>query len=536
MRKSIICAGLLWSAAAFAQNLNPTVEVTNIYAREASGIEKPSQLLAVPDSLTRFNLDFEYAVNETPYKGAYEFTPYLVQPRPSPRLSGEKSFYLRLGAGYTLHPEFSLVWTPVKTQKFRLNIFGDHYSYFGEYQNIGLSTDVFIPDGSTRKGHEARSAAGIDALLNWSRGIFRADVSYNNVSATDVTQGDFMHHVFRASARVQNVPGTTKVDYEVGSRAAFILAPAGIQEIHTVTDAGLKAGWFKLGLMAETATQPTGTVGHFQVTPKLVWAGKRFSLSAGVKGAFMLRSVSTFVPTREGYIFPDVQASLVLAKDVLNLYLNVTGGNELMSYDSYLQKDSFIAGADWFTDVKIQRVLATLGFRGDVGHRFHYDVKGGYTWIDNMWLWAYDPGTYNPAVSYAGPIHTVFGQLDLGWKNQFLDIAGQVKYVYTLNKPTSQTPGVVPFAPAAWTGNARVFYNWGSRIRVGVTLEGRSYMQSKLGTLPGYLDLGLQGSFRMTSRTGLWFKLGNLLNQPVQRVPFYAEKGIYGTLGFTLNL
>ena len=97
MRRIVILAGLLWSAAAFAQNLNPTVEVTNIYAREASGIEKPSQLLSIPDSLTRFNLDFDYAVNETPYQGAYEFTPYLVEPRPSARLSAEKKLFLRLG-------------------------------------------------------------------------------------------------------------------------------------------------------------------------------------------------------------------------------------------------------------------------------------------------------------------------------------------------------------------------------------------------------------------------------------------------------
>ena len=75
----------MMGAMAYAQNLNPTVEVTNAYAREASGIEKPSQLRDVPDSVLRFNLDFDYAVNETPYRGAYEFKPYLVQLRPQAR-------------------------------------------------------------------------------------------------------------------------------------------------------------------------------------------------------------------------------------------------------------------------------------------------------------------------------------------------------------------------------------------------------------------------------------------------------------------
>ena len=84
----------MMGAMAYAQNLNPTVEVTNAYAREASGIEKPSQLRDVPDSVLRFNLDFDYAVNETPYRGAYEFKPYLVQLRPQAVLRRrERSFW-----------------------------------------------------------------------------------------------------------------------------------------------------------------------------------------------------------------------------------------------------------------------------------------------------------------------------------------------------------------------------------------------------------------------------------------------------------
>ena len=542
MRRIIICAGLLWCAAAFAQNLNPTVEVTNVYAREASGIEKPSQLLSIPDSLTRFNLDFDYAVNETPYQGAYEFTPYLVQPRPSARPSAEKTLYLRLGAGYTLHPELAVVWTPVKTGKFRLNLFADHYSHIGDYHNIVLSTQgVFEPDGTTRKGMELRSRAGADALLNWRSGIFRADVQYNNVSASSGNEGSWAHHILRASSRVQNVPGTTRVDYEVGTQAALIWAPVGLQEIHTLTDASLRAQVFrqnfKLGFQAETVTQPDGTVGSFQFSvPGFMFSGKRFSLKAGVKAAFLLRSDNSFVPSREGYLFPDIQASVALAKEYLTLYMTVTGGNELMSYDSYLQKDSFIPGANWYTDVKVQRVLAALGLRGNIGRRFFFDVKGGYTWIDNMWLWAYNPGSYQPAVSYASPIHSLFTAVDAGWKNEFLSARGYLKYVYTFDNDKTATVGVVPFAPAAFSGNAQVFYNWGTRIEAGVTLEGRSYMSSKLGRLPGYLDLGLQGSMRLTSQMGLWLKLGNLLNQPVQRVPFYAEKGVYFTAGIIFNL
>ena len=130
MREILLsAAALLGCSAAFAQNLNPTVEVTNAYVREASGIEKPSQLREVPDSVLRFNLDFDYAVNETPYRGAYEFKPYLVQLRPQARPSQEGTLLLEAGVGYTLHPELNVVYTPVKTRNLRVNLRGGHHSY-----------------------------------------------------------------------------------------------------------------------------------------------------------------------------------------------------------------------------------------------------------------------------------------------------------------------------------------------------------------------------------------------------------------------
>ena len=89
-KKILILSALLVAGAALrAQNLNPVVEVTNAYAREATGIEKPSQLMDLPDSIYKFNLSFDYRVTNPTYKGAYEFHPYLVQMKPGARLSPE---------------------------------------------------------------------------------------------------------------------------------------------------------------------------------------------------------------------------------------------------------------------------------------------------------------------------------------------------------------------------------------------------------------------------------------------------------------
>ena len=126
MRQHILTTALAAavSALAFGQNLNPTVEVTNAYEGGASSISKPAQQMAVPDSVTRFNLDFDYSVFEKPFKGAYEFRPYYVQLKPEPKASTEEKFYRRAGAGFTLHPQLALGWAPVPKEKFRLNVYG----------------------------------------------------------------------------------------------------------------------------------------------------------------------------------------------------------------------------------------------------------------------------------------------------------------------------------------------------------------------------------------------------------------------------
>ena len=165
MKKILILSALLLAGAALrAQNLNPVVEVTNAYAREATGIEKPSQLMDLPDSIYKFNLSFDYSVTNPTYKGAYEFHPYLVQMKPGARLSPEQKFYLRAGAGYSLHPELDLVWNPVRKENFRMNLYATHQSYVGKYRMLTMPDPDFTWDGGSmdHTGLRGQTALGAE--------------------------------------------------------------------------------------------------------------------------------------------------------------------------------------------------------------------------------------------------------------------------------------------------------------------------------------------------------------------------------------
>ena len=117
-------------AAAVAQNLDPTVVVSRDYEGKLMEVHKPKIEMAVPDSVLRFDLEFDYSVSDSPYKGAYDFTPYVLDMKPSPTYRHNSRLYLNAGAGYQFHPELDLVWSPaLKSEAFKMNVFAHHRSY-----------------------------------------------------------------------------------------------------------------------------------------------------------------------------------------------------------------------------------------------------------------------------------------------------------------------------------------------------------------------------------------------------------------------
>ena len=106
MRKISTALALLALCAPLgAQNINQTVEVTNDYRTRFADFQKQGPTMTVPDSLFRFDYDFDYSVFETPYRGSYEFSPYRIEVTPEARQRDGSRLYLRAGAGFTFHPQ-----------------------------------------------------------------------------------------------------------------------------------------------------------------------------------------------------------------------------------------------------------------------------------------------------------------------------------------------------------------------------------------------------------------------------------------------
>lgn len=529
---------LAGTVTAFGQNLNPTVEVTNTYQREAGGIEKPVLLLPVPDSLTQFRLDFDYSVRTTPYLGSYEFQPYQVQLRPNAQLDGQKTFFLNVGAGYPFHPELTAVWAALRKEHFHLNVYADHYSYMGLYKGMDQLADLTITDPGNLEpmsGCNSHSAVGVNALFDWKGGQLSADVRYKNIIGADVWDENCYHGIGARISACSNPSNTFQ--WEVSEKADWLYAEDLIQELHSQTHlgAGTRFGghFLKLDVDAEAVDRPDNlSAGLFALTPRYIMTFGALRMDLGVKLSYMFHSTEGFYTPKSDFVFPDVHLRFGVIPEKLVLQAAATGGDRMHVYTDWLDTNPWLSSVVGVMDNSVERINFMGGVRGQLWGHFHYDLRGGYAMWKNALLWGVakypSPNQFRSEIDYRN-YQLLYANADLGWKSDYLDVDLALQY----NKTDLDEERL--FAPAAFEGRFNALYNWGGRIWAGVRTDFSTERVSQEAILPGYVDLGLYGSYRITRHFGPWLRLGNLLGQTIQRVPFHAEKGVYFTLGIRWN-
>ena len=588
MRQHILATALAAAvtALAYGQNLNPTVEVTNAYQGGASSIAKPAQQMAVPDSVTRFNLDFDYSVFEKPYQGAYEFTPYYVQLKPTPKPSTTEKFYLRTGAGFTLHPELDLVWTPIMKEKFRMSVYATHQSYFGRFHDfaLGKAQDGIIPvtpDGKMG-GYLADTKAGLDGVFNWDGGLASLDLGFRNRMADDAYHYQKMSGL-EAKARVRSLPSDephllydAAIDYSFlgGDLSSLGWNKKDFRESKFALDGDfgpvLDADHrILVGVNLDLARYMggfDGYTGRMALTPKYQFNLDRWRFSLGAKLSWLIYSEEFNLWDKDfqhksGFIYPDVHVDFHLLDDRLILQTSATGGDRFNTLSGQFFSHPFSYDAQYGHSV--ERVRAMIGARGNIASRFRYDLQGGYArWtyapVEGMvsYLVSYpapgsDSGTLQPAETVERQVlrpslvekgfNLLFVDLDYGWKSESVTVDGKLSYRHTNISDSGA------FAPAAFTGYIRPAYNYGERMKGGLDVAWSTGRKASFTTksetgevtnvyrVPGWVDLGVFAEYRFTHRFGFWAKGGNLLNQVVQRTPLHAEAGMYFTAGIVLN-
>lgn len=532
MKKIIILAvPALFSLGLHAQNLNPEVHVTNEYQTRLDDVSKQGTTLSVPDSLLKFDYHFDYSVFDSPYKGAYEFSPYSVTITPDPRKYDGRKLYLSAGAGYTLRPELDVVWAAVDQKRFALNVFGSAKGFLGNYYHI-LNKSFELTRDTQYPGYDFGTAAGLDARFSLGRVGFHAEAGYDGVyTRHQVYHTDNCHapyaqlrfgydsrevFAFGGGVRYRYVydwlNGSTPVyDHEVLADITVSAHPSSEYRINT--DFTLAANGFY-------------TAGN--VHPHLIFQLGAFDIDAGFRAGWVPGKFS---------MSPDIKASMHLFNDYLKVYAGAQGQDHYKMYWEY--KNYAHHYYINYCEPRPVREIADLylGVDGHADVGLQYDVKAGYRFLQDAPFWAVDDrGFETLAFQECGMFHA---DIAVSWASERFNLDGGVHLV----KVTDGVPARV-FEPSLVTGTLKGTYNWMKRIYAGLSVDMATNREALVDLegvnmtriIPGYVNLGLWGEYRLNRRLSFWLKGYNLLGQEIRISPIYSEVGRSVTVGVTFNI
>lgn len=536
MRRYIfIASALLLCATASAQNLNPTVQVTNAYEGKIMEVAKQEVPMAVPDSLLKFDWNFDYSVFDNPYKGAYEFKPYYIDMKPEPSRYDGSSLYVRAGAGYSLHPEALVVWTPKIEGRFGVTVYDDFRGFWGNYHDVtGISTGTedsyLIGPSGKYSGMDMTNKFGVGARYDAPWAIITLDAGLGWLKTQEKTWAGNNALSPSATLRVRsNAP--SPLSYDASLRYTFThnsisepVTPYKVNESNVGTD--ISAGY---RIADNHSVQLAVNYDHFafgepegvchanllNVAPSYRFTYGRISAMAGVKFSHSWKNYSLeqayvnkymnadgvidypLADYRGRKFYPNVSISYEAVDDLLVISANVTGGQRYNSYASRLDANHHLPlyctklyskmgtliqvlpeGASvtfgGLGDSTANTIDASLGVSGRYRSMLQYKLNAGYARYYNTPL----EGLARVADSFVYTIsmsnyHVVYAELNSSWRSDRIDASGR----FRVQKSYLEAVSTAISSPR-FLGSADVAYNWNRRIFAGLSAEwlsGRKY-------------------------------------------------------------
>ncbi len=524
----ILTVPVLFSLSLNAQNLNPEVQVTNEYQTRLDDVSKQGTELTVPDSLLHFDYHFDYSVFDSPYKGAYDFSPYSVTIAPDPKPYDGQKLYVSAGAGYTLRPELDVVWAAVDQKRFALNVFGSAKGFLGQYRDV-RPKHFYVSSKDKYNGYDFRTAAGLDARFNLGRVVFHAEAGYDGIYTrhqiyhTDNCHAPYAQLRFGYDSRdLFAIGGGARYRYVYD----WLNGSLPVQDHELLADVTLSfhpSDEYRINTDFTIASNSFYTAGN--VHPHLIFQLGIFDIDAGFHAGWVPGKFS---------MSPDIKAAVHLLHDYLKVYAGAVGEDHYTMYWDYKNQAHHYYIS--YCDPKPVREIADLylGVDGHADFGLQYDVRAGYRFLQDAPFWAIDDrGRECLEFQDCGMFHA---DLAVGWASERFNLDSSVHLV----KVSDGVPSYV-FEPSLVTGTLKGTYNWMKRIYAGLSVDFATDRKAEPGVkasplIPGYVSLGLFGEYRLNKRLSFWLKGHNLLDHDVRVSPLYSEAGRAVTVGATFSL
>lgn len=516
------------AVSAAAQGVNSTVSVTNDYRSHAADVNKQTLEMLVPDSLLHFDYKFDYSVFESPYKGAYEFSPYSIKVTPEAAAYKPRRLFLKAGAGYALHPVLDFVWAPVSSGNCAVSVFNTGRGFLGSY--MGNVSSCF--GGETFTGWDASDRFGAEARWILDKAELKAAATYDFIGTGDKPEmlGSTTHAI-HANVGIASA-GSVPVEYKVNVSGEYLAgndSPSASSVSFNEYSAGIDgsagmgrgAGRIKLDFAARyygfNADAAPIALPHFSLTPHYDFVYGILNVSAGLRLDY----------TDKFSIAPDVRVSVGAMNDDITVYAGATGGQYITDFYTLKQGFHRALASSTAPGATQESIHVYAGLDGHFGSPFRYALKLG--WVN------YERAALETCCGYASAMFArVYANVNLSYVNE------RIEADVNLNAGSMLIDGERVDADylrdPSLIGGASFTYNWSKRIYASVFAEGRTAREGVSGTLPGWVNLGVRGELKPSSVWGVWAEAGNLLGMTMWRNFPCAETGRIFTAGITLTL
>ena len=550
MKSKLFTISILTLAAAslHAQNFNPQVEVTNEYRSNVAEVQKEEVAMEVPDSLMEFNYKLDYTVFDHPYKGSYEFKPYLIEMAPQKSVPDVRRLYLSAGAGYTLTPELDLIFSPGSKGAVSGSFYDRFRGWFGPAR---------VEGGESFDVSAYRNTIGVSGRVATPKTVWTGTVEYDRRYAADgVVKGGLDEITLGGGFTDMALSGGMKLDAGAslgfGSWSQKQISSTALSELSLGLDGELSK---EIGRRGGRAALQAGVEGlfygglrkavgvHLYAIPKYVIETDVAGLSAGIKLSMLPSSAGDGEDFgyRTSIVYPDVHGHVFIYEDKVCLFADITGGAQLDKLSDIMDFSPFAAdlplgdAPQGVLDARGEWVNLCAGVGGSIARSLQYKVWGGYVVPENALVDTYYV-TSPSARPLAGLLRQNYNYAQAGISADYVSSALEIGARVDYKRVKGLKQG---FGPTPLTATLRARYNWMQRIYAGVYAEhaaARPYGGGALLDIPAWTDLGVNAEYVLNHNLSLWLRAGNLLGQDIWKYMAHGRTGVNITGGICLNI
>ena len=545
------------------QKIDPTLEVRREFDGKLMEITKSKLPFQIADSISRFNLIFDYTVFNKPVRDLYEFSPLPSAQIEKRGRERHPVFQAQLATSFPLAPFANIYYQPNLPNGLNLLLFGEHSSYFGKID------DVQAP--------EHLNTGGVAFEYSWKRGEAGIDIKGTNRQASLHGFGDFAQTLIpeslsrrymrdTLSRRFNNFEGGFFVRSANPSPRAFnYLLSADymftddlsrfngkkVQEDYFKIKADFGPSFgenhkFMVGIDLENSKSSLNPdFGRYSLTahPRYIFTQRRWLLEAGVK-------INKWAEAdEEGFDFYfNGKASIALIPSNLWFYAEADGGTIFRGYGLLLKENNYISQSIQLKNTEIP-FTGQAGFKGQVMDRFSYHIYGGYTrYRDEIFFRISDDENWDGMVNI---FHADYASLnkysagaEVSWRSDEFEAGAKAVYNHYSRPDSLPSYNHSPFEAGL---HAR--YNWRGRVSAGAELIHKSSMPVIIRTgvidLTGvpamietkpYTTLNIFANYSYNSKFSFYLKGNNLFNSQGLWLADYGYRGINITVGVIITL